>query len=216
MNSSQKIKLFIGIFIPLIIVIFLAVLSMSDIGYHVEKETKVSVNYGEVIQNTSSSRKVLIQTISLNNDFFLPRKFELPGIVACLNDKDNIRARESLVVEYSEGEYLQGRGLLEEVFLPYTSTQKKTIDIKSNTKKQVKVYVTSKYVYGSRINSYQDFDEILLVEVKGDSNFLRIYSYCQRLTADDLVDAVHISLINKPSIPLTLPGSNVSIVQYRY
>lgn len=204
-NFSFKLKLFIGIFLPLLFMLVLSMLSMSEIGYNIEKENIRSVDFNQIFINSSTgyyNNKVLIQTVVLKNDFFLPRKFDLPVMAACLIDRGSSRT-ESLSVQYSEGEYSYKEALIDEIFFPFDSYTKKSLDVSANSEKKVKIYAISKSYSSSRSNEYEQYDEILLVELeRGGSSSSYIYSYpsvCSSLTEEEMDNAVHIEIVNKPN-----------------
>lgn len=202
----MNIKLIFGIVIPSFIIIVLVVLSRIDIGVSINKETVESVQFNSLFTNQSQTRNnIPIQTITLNNNFFLSKKFELPKLIVCLNDKEGLKQRENLQVRYSEGRYSIDsdipifQDLIYDDHSYYSSKQ--TVEVPANSKKQVKILVEPKYIYdyGSGneyaknvIESNKLYDELLLIQKKNNG---RYYYSCNDLSSKELDSAIRIALI---------------------
>lgn len=197
-------KLLLGIFVPLIVAVALVILSSINIGLSVEVETEKSVQFNSLFTYQYDQKdNVLIQTITIDNDYFLPRKFELPVIIACLNVKEGLSRRTDMQVKYSEGKYASGSDIpfFQDLFYDSYSYRSpaQSIEIPANGKKQLKVLVVPKYVYSDQIDSYKGYDELLLVQSKEKRGYA--YNLCQDLYGTELENAVHIDTIGKLDKP---------------
>lgn len=219
----MNIKLLLGIFIPLIVIILLIVLSSGNIGFSVEKETEKSVLFNSLFVNQYQPRdNIQIQTITLNNDYFMSRKFELPRLIVCLSDKEGVKQRENIQVRYSEGKYSTGsdvpifEDLYYDSYAYYSSTQ--SIEVAANGKKQVKILIEPKYLYDyQNINNYKEYDELLLIQTKGGKRYG--YNSCLNLESRELESAARIDIVEKPAIisgktsPTVIINPNVQGIQ---
>lgn len=188
-------KIIIGIFLPLAIIIALVALSSSDIGFSVESKSVDSVRSGSLFVSQSDPKEnIEIQTINIVNDYFLPKKFELPGLVACLNDKESKKEPQGLQLRFTQGQSSGSPGvpIYDGVMNYYPSSSRQTIDLPQYSTRTVKVLVQPVYVYNyiQEIESYRGYDEILLIESK-DNNF-DYYNTCSSLDSEELGSAVHI------------------------
>ena len=156
----MNLKLYLGIVLPLLVIVILAALSNSEIGFSVEKETKESLAFNSLFLGSSAPRDtVLVQTITINNDFFMPRRFALTQLVACLNDKEGIKKSESMQIRYGNADS-KNPGF--DGISGYYSTGQ-SIELSANSEKQVKVLIDSKYVTDVTAPLYMAYDEILLI-----------------------------------------------------
>lgn len=223
-------KLLLGVFLPFFIIFVLVLLSTSDIGFSIEKETEKSVNFNSLfvsrksiyfdndghvmvtlISDTDLSQNykptqekgiIILQTIIITNDFFLPKRFELPKTIVCLNDKEGLKARENLQVNYSEGTYSKGSDvpIFDEIFFDAYTYSGKSIELLPYSKKQVKILVEPKYLYNydRDINTYKEYDELLLIELEGSQIYF--YNICGNLKEEDLAEAAHIDIVGGESV----------------
>jgi hypothetical protein len=199
----MNLKLVLGVFIPALVIIILIGLSSADIEFSVEKETINSVELGPLISTQYHPKsQVPIQTITVSNDFFMPRKFELPKLVACLNDKEGAKQMQDLQVKYNEGTYSRGSDIpfFDDIFYDYRYDSRRSIELSANSKKQVKVFVVPKYSYNYQdISSYKEYDEILLIQLKDRRRYY--YNICSGLESKELENAIHINIIGKDKLP---------------
>ena len=196
---KMNIKLALGIFLPLALILFLVILSTANIGFSLEKQDVDSVQFSSLfVDKGSPKNNIPIQTITITNDFFLPKRYELPRLIVCLNDKEGIKQIQNIQVKYNEGSYSRGSDvpIFDEIFFDYNYYSKQSIELPAESKKQVKILVEPKYLYNydTEIDSYKEYDELLLIESKD----LNRYSYnsCQRLESKEMDSATHI-LISK-------------------
>lgn len=192
----------LGIFLPLALIISLVVLSTVNSGFSINKEDVQSIQFNALFVGKDAPRNtILLQTITIANDFFLPKKYELPRLIVCLSDKDGAKEATNLQVKYNEGSYTRGSDvpIFDEIFLDYNSYSKQSVELPANSKKQVKVLVEAKYLYNyeTEIQSYKDYDELLLIQKKSTTYYYNSYSSCRNLESEELNTAIHIPILGK-------------------
>ena len=201
----MSVKLVLGIFLPVILIVALVILSSANIGFSVKKETVQSVQFNDLFVDVISPKDVvLIQTITITNDFFLPKKYELPRISVCLNDKEGAKEATNLRVRYNEGSYTRGfdAPVFDEIFFDYNMYSKQSVNLPANSKKQVKVLVGPQNVYSSSDDAqsskeqYKPYDELLLIQQKDTTNYYD-YSNCGNFGSEELDNAIHVPIIGK-------------------
>ena len=78
----MNIKLTLGILLPLMLIVGLVILSTANIGFSLNKENTPSVEFNSLfIGKDSQKNTILLQTITITNDFFLSKKYELPKLL---------------------------------------------------------------------------------------------------------------------------------------
>ncbi len=182
-NQGVDKRLVFGVVIPLIIFLVLTFLSTSGIGLKVETTT------ADVI-NLSDSHP--LQVIFLTNDFFIPRKYELPPLIACFYDyEDSFRSRQ-VSLRYSHTDTVESRRSLDSLlFLDYPFRQKKSVELPSNSQTQIVVYIPADSYYK---NLFSDYDEILLFESEQKKYYP--YGFCRNLVQDEIDSAKHIKIVH--------------------
>ena len=205
----MSIKLILGIFVPLVVVISLIVVSSLNIGFSMEIKTAESISYNTLfLQQNHVKDSVALRDITITNDYFLAKRIKLPSLVVCLNDKEGIKPKENLQARYNEGiSYPSSENRIFEAsmmnsissdYYGYYGMSVKTIEIPAHNKKQVKALVEPKILYDYNynyqdLNSYREYDELLLIETK-DSDYI----YCENLESKELDSAVHIPITGAP------------------
>jgi hypothetical protein len=195
-------KLIFGIIIPLAVIIVLVSLSTINIGFSAKKQTIPSVGFFNIFVSSYGNSNVFVQKITIKNDFFMPKTYKLPLVDVCLYDKDNQESSQTLgTLKYmpTEHGYVSSEDVLITNSNYYSNNEK--IEIPSNEEKSVSAFVTPKYYYKSDMTSYDAYDEIVLVERKDQSGSYNYYSPCSTLSEDDLKNAIHIAIANKPLSP---------------
>lgn len=207
-------KLIVGIILPLFVIVVLVVLSSVEVGYSLEKVNEVEISFERLFSDTYRANEITIQTIKIKNDYFLPKKIELPRILVCLNDREGLLKKQNVNVRYNEGTSaeIQETPILSEIVGSRSSygygyyADKRNVEVPAHGTRDVKVMVqpTSNYNYDRQYGDYE-YDELLIVEPKEDDN--NIYSYysydsCTNLHDKDFEDAVHIT-ISKPNATCT-------------
>jgi len=210
----MNLKILLGVIVPLIAITILVVLSNINTGFSIQKENEKEIDYSKLFTSQNQAGEIKLQTISIKNDYFLPKKIELPTIAACLYDKENKTRGQNLYVRYNEGKSSDipetpiAGGLLQTRnsyygYGYYTATR--TVDVPANSQKEVKLMVQPKYVYNNydaaNNNADYEYDEILIIEPKEDKNNYNYYSYdsCANLQEKDVDDAVKIPISNRPT-----------------
>lgn len=181
----MNLKLYLGVFLPLIVIIILTSLSISNIGFTVEETTVETVEFNSLFAELRAGPTTTVRTITLTNNFFLPRKYEIPSLLACLHDKDGVASTFDLSVGYSESStnptIPDPAGLSH-----YSVRSREYIDVPANSEKQVILFIEPKYLnnYDISITSYNEHDEVLLVELSDTDD----YRYCRYLESDELLE----------------------------
>ena len=196
----MNIKLALGIFLPLALIVCLVILNTANIGFSLNKENTPSIEFNTLFVGKDTSRNtILLQTITITNDFFLSKKYELPKLIVCLSDKEGIKEATNLQVKYNEGSYTRGSDvpIFDEIFFEYNSYSKQSVELPANSKKQVKVLVEPKYLYNyeTEIQSYKDYDELLLIQKKNTNYYYDSYSSCRNLESEEMNTAIHIPIV---------------------
>lgn len=213
----MKIKLLAGIILPLLIMISLIFLSNSNIGFSVKKETVKSINFDDLFSENKKSGGVFIQTINVSNGFFLPRKLVLPNLLACAIDDENSIKRAEFDVRYSEGAYSSKDGFIfDEIF--FDLDDERSIDIPSNSQKQVKIFIKPKYLYNyeydNNVNNYLMYDQLFLIETNANDNlFSYNYNACDNVGSRKLEKSISIKIDNQ-NAKLREKSSEEFLVEY--
>jgi len=192
---KMNIKLALGILLPLALIVFLVILSTANIGFSLEKQDVDSVQFSSLfVDKNSPKNNIPIQTITITNDFFLSKRYELPKMIVCLNDKEGIKEIQNIQVKYNEGSYTRGSDvpIFDELFFDYNYYSKQSIELPTESKKQVKILIEPKYLYNydTEIDSYREYDELLLIESKDTNRYS--YNSCQSLESKEMYSATHI------------------------
>ena len=121
----------------------------------------------------------MIGSISIKNDFFIPRKYVLPRYLACATKENGLDYAESFEVKYSEGrEEYHG---YDEFFFPYNYQQELGIDISPYSEKSVIIALQQKGP--SPYNKKNiDYTHLLLIPLKPQD---RYRPDCYRLSSED-------------------------------
>jgi hypothetical protein len=193
----MNLKLLLGIFLPLVLLISLVLLSSSNIGFLIETDTIESVYFDSIfVKEAELENKVLVRTIIVSNNFFLPKRYELPKFLACLNNKEgNIRIPD-LQVKYYEGTYTKESEtpIFNEISLYdyyyYGSNdyyyKSNSIELPTYSKKQIRIFIEPKdYEYYD--NGIKEYDEILLIQSEKP--------YCHEINSKEMISATHIDII---------------------
>ena len=205
-GNRMNIKLILGIFLPSLVIISLVVLSSSNVGFSVLKETVKSVKFDSLFIKEARKGSPLLQVITIKNNFFIPRRFELPRLIACLNDKDGLNPRENVEIKYIQGYSSENNTHIFDdiVYNSYFPTQ--SIEI-SDGEMYFSVIARPRFSYShfnkhsDYVNSLfavKDYDELLLIKSKGSDNY---YNSCADLDEKKLKQAVHIEITEKLTEP---------------
>lgn len=207
----MNIKLVLGVIIPLVIIGVLATLSNSKSGFIVDKQSVESVDFNSLFTNSyGPTANIPLQTITISNDFFLPRKYQLPTAIVCLNDKKGVMQRTTMQAGYSEGVSSPNSDvpIFYDLSVNSYGSNEKSLEMPANSKKQVKLMAASIYSYDNTKQNYQSYNEILVVIPKKTPT--DYYNGCAGLSSEDLAAAEHIpiSRLQIIQLPLAAGSSN--------
>lgn len=200
----MKLKILFGIIIPALVVLVLAALGSLDIGFSIKKDFEQQINFSEIFKKSYSNNAIRIGEIQIMNDYFLPKRFDVPAYLACVYDKDKTRPLQAAgSIYYNEGEYSEEVKVLDSTklssgrYYPYyynNKNYKTNIEIGSQKSKKLQVYyLSNRNNYGYQKDlSEKDYDYLILAEQKTNSQI-----YCESLSSEDLQKAIKIT-IDKP------------------
>ena len=208
-------KLIVGIILPLVVIIVLVALSSVEVGYSLETSNEEEIQFEKLFSDTYRASEITVQTIRIKNDYFLPKKIELPRIIVCLNDREGLLKKQNMNVRYNEGSSAEipEAPILSEIIesRPYygygSYADRRNVEVPAHSTRDVKVMVqptNNYYNYDTQYGDYE-YDEVLIVEPKEDKNNLYYsYSYdsCASLNDRDFENAV--------SIPISKPNATCS------
>lgn len=200
----MKLKIILGIIIPLIIVITLTILGSLNIGFSVKKEFIDKLTFKDIFtENYQLRESIKIADITLENDYFLGRRYELPRLGICLDDKEGALQRINAgVLQYGEGDYDYEREdfLYETAYRTYPYyygyNEARNIQIKANGKKSVRVFLQPSYEfnyenYTQLLERYGDYNSLLVFEM---GNKYKSYYYCSDIDQETLDKAIIIPI----------------------
>lgn len=187
--TNSNIKLLLGIIIPFMAILSLVVLSVTtaETGISFSEETEESVRFDK----THNSR-THIYTRTITNDFFMPKKYELPKLIFCLNDKQMKERPRMPSISYEEGFYEKNSEL--PVFNKgqknYNIFSDINIELPANSKKQIKFFVNFDYLLNREESN--DYEILLIKDARSNSG----YDPCSNLNSEEFESATHIEIIN--------------------
>ncbi|MFH1506706.1 MAG: hypothetical protein ABIE94_07035 [archaeon] len=180
-----------------IVIIVLLILHSIQIGMTVKITTPTSVSRDD-LEDYGVSKRIILQTINIDNDYFLPRNYELPRTRVCIYDSTTLNGQEL----YSN--YVSDGG-----FQSYPDNINGRIEVEAHGTKMVTLE-TNKDSYPHAVpieeggkSGLSEFDKILLVPVQdpGASGngftpyYDQYYVNCYSLTQEDVSKSVQIDLI---------------------
>lgn len=185
----MNIKIALGIFLPLILAIFLTFVSASEMGLTIESADVESVSFSSTADNdvVVSQNAVLVRTIHITNDFFLPRKVEIPRLLACLKKGDVISDYGLLTLNYRESGFSVPS---QDVYFRYSFDSRSVVNMPSNSSKEILVYLEPSR-YAHRGDSLETYDAMVLVELKGSS---RGWVSCSNLDSNRIASVTEIPI----------------------
>jgi len=198
----MKLKIFLGIIIPLVIVIILVTLGSIDVGFSLKKNFEKNISSSEIFKTGYSNNAIRIGEIEIKNDYFLAKRIDAPAYLACLYDKEKVRPLQSTgAIFYNEGDYSEDTRMLDLAKVQYSSryypgynygNYKTNIEIGAHKVKKLQVYYSSNgyYGYGPIDTSKQDYDYLILVEQDMKSQLV-----CESLSSEELQDSIKLDII---------------------
>src|SRR3989338_4255774 len=181
-------KNLLGVIIPLVLIILIIVLSISNIGFKIDEDFVKSVNYNDLFKEGLIKQTTLV-SVNVENDFFLPRSFELPNYFACLYDKDQKTSAEQLFAQWDQVDRSE---------LYYD--QPSPVDVSWFDKKQINLVTQSRgpyykvepYVEQKNATDYsKEFDQVLLISIPEDN----YGKGCYDINFNDVSNAVKIEIL---------------------
>ena len=218
----MKLKIILGIIVPLLLIIFLVLLGSIGPGFEVKNKFDDSIGYKEIFKKDYNANAVRVGEITVKNDYFLPKRFEAPSFLVCAKDSQNKRPLKSVgAVFYNEGEYSESVKYTGLDSIQYASKSsmdyygynynyrnyKTNVEIDSNGVKKLQVYFSSNQYYNSYNNDYSnpDYDELILVEQKPNGRL-----NCEGLSSEDMEKSIKIIIDKGKMNPGNCPESGLS------
>jgi len=202
----MKLKIFLGIILPLVLVVFLIILASWPSGFSTNKDFDEEIDLDVAFQNSYSNNAVRIGEIKVDNDYFLPKRFDAPNYISCFYDEDKKRPLMSGgYIFYNEGEYSPNVKILDlntkasglKYYHPYyygrNRDYKTSIEIGAHKSKILQIYYSSNrnyYSYGGTENPERDYDTLLLIETKNNEQIS-----CESLSSEEIQKAITINII---------------------
>ena len=216
----MKLKLILGIIIPLVIIVVLAMLGSLDIGFEAKKSFEKKLTLDDMFVDGNLRQTVKVGEIKLTNDYFLGKRYDLPKYKACLVDRESLKPKmDAANVVYSEGDYTYEKDIIYDSNYYGRSGAAQSVQVDSNSNKTVYIYLnptiyvdTYRYDYTnpnnpkaitktfqeSLLEQYGAYDEIVLVENKKTTGYN--YASCSNFQEGDIINGVHISLRNSNNL----------------
>jgi hypothetical protein len=195
-------KIILGIFLPLVIIINLAILGTLNINFTVDENYVNSISLEEITSSGSITKTVKLADITLDNDYFLSKRYSLPPLGACLIDNEGTKQNLNAgIVEYSEGNYdpLNGEPIFETY--SYRSSKGRSIQIGSHEQKKINIFLTPAYNFKNKkqeqiLNDYGNFDSLLIFEIDNSPFGRNYFTSCTRIDQQTINNAKRIPLVN--------------------
>ncbi len=180
-------------------------LSALPVGFTFDSKSIDSVKLSDLVDG----KHIVLHESTISNNFFLPKKFALDGMTACLYDPSGVSAPTYLSAAYAKSS--EGRGLapsFDEIFVGSNPREVGVEFAAFETQKVLLVANSQSYRYpkpvmpvDAKINSseerlnlenyYKGFDEILLISAKKSK---RDYFSCYDLTKEEVDGALKIMI----------------------
>jgi hypothetical protein len=200
-------KIVLGIIIPAVIIIILTIISSLDIGFSAQNTYTHDLDFDDIFTNSQVRNSIEIGKVTITNDYFLPKRYDLPAITACLVDEDKEKQIQDVgSVSYSEGDS-ESYGSTDLYYYGGSNNNPTSVEIGAHEKKTVRLYLypTSINTYDySNLNkteeeivleTYGDYDSLILIEgSKSTSPYGYGYASCYSFSQSELDDGIKISL----------------------
>lgn len=207
-KTKKKMKKnLLGIWLPLVLLIIILSLSVSNIGYTFHTQTIEAIKLQDLFPGEKS---IKVQEINVTNNFILPKGVELPSFAACLYN-EQYNQYEFLPVEYRQAVLRKEvKPTLDYALLPVEGDrlpsfdvgifETKTIQLMLNTQNKAyppkpEILDEQKY-YNQTVQRYKQYfsnQNLLLVP----TNSLGYYEYdlCYQLDTEQKNNAIKIKII---------------------
>ena len=200
----MKFKIIFGIIIPLLTIIVLVTLGSLNIGFSVKKDFVTKLTLKDIFEESQLRNSIKIADITLENDYFLGKRYELPRLGICLDDKEgNLQRINAGNLQYSEGDYDYERGdfVYQTSYKSYPYyyggyNEARNIQIKANEKKSIRVFLQPSYEFGYKnytqlLEQYGEYDALLIFEI---GNKYTSYYDCSNIDQETLDKATAIPI----------------------
>jgi len=167
------------------IALILAAISALPIGIIGEGKSVSEVSFQALLE--SNEKPILAKETNFENQFFLPRKFEIAErYIACLNDLQGVNQKEQMQIKYAQAELKDGMNNFPSIdqffFVDYNSVSKMSVELGAGKKKQVKMFLLANQFYAKPVTAMSEtqknetlnqieymkrFDEIILINLEG-------------------------------------------------
>ncbi len=206
----MNLKITLGIIIPSLIILVLAILGSVDIGFSLKKNFDQQIPFSEVFKKQYNQNAIRIGEIELTNDYFLARKLEAPTFLVCLVDNELKRPiKNAGALFYNEGEYSPDTRSLEMSVLQskslsdysgysgyYANQGKKVIEVNPYHSKKLQIYFSSESSYyypNQKDGTEREYDSVLIMQQNQNSKLA-----CGTLSSEEMQKAIKLSISNPP------------------
>lgn len=194
----MKYKLILGVVLPLVLIVILAIMGSVDIGFTVKEDYKLSLTAEEFSTDSGIRRNIMVGTIKLNNDYFLPKRYDLEPLRACLiDDEENLAPVNAGTIQYSQGEIAPAEGspLIQK---PYYEGTTRSVEVPSYSQETVFIYINPDWTFTRKnttelMAQYGDYDTIVILEQEEGNRYY--YNNCGSISSSEIQDAVRIPLL---------------------
>jgi len=200
----MKLKLILGIIIPIFLIVIFTILGTWPSGFSMDKSFDSEMEFDEVFLTTNYNNAMRIGEITVSNEYFLPKRFDAPNYISCIYDKDNKRPlQDGGYVFYNEGSYSPNIEILDltkgvssdlAYYRPYNYNNrnyKTSVEIGAYETKTLQIYYTASnnYRYSNIDNSQREYDTLLLVNRETNNQI-----NCQSLSSEQIQDSKRITI----------------------
>ncbi len=179
-------KVIFGIVIPALVVVALAVLgSLGEV--EINRKFVSQLTFQDILRDQGVAESIKIGDLSLENNYFLSKRVDLPRLGTCLIDKEGSLQRVDVgQIQYNEGEYTFDESGVQQVLEPYPKSYygdyygsgARSIELQPGQEKKISIFLLPSYNfkysdYGGYMNlselnkRYGGYDEILVFESNG-------------------------------------------------
>lgn len=202
----MKLKIVLGIIIPVIVILVLAILGSLNIGFKAEYDYEKQLTLNDMFSEGNLRQHVKVGEIRITNDYFMSKRYNLPRLKACLVDKEaGKQIVDAANVFYSEGDYTYNKDIIYPDYYERSGVPQ-SVQVSSNGNKTVYIYLqptlyTNYYDPDSPgltpqqrlIQEYGEYDEIVLIEQEKNYQHYNCYNFDQ----SQIAKGAHISLYQK-------------------
>ena len=193
-NSGHK-KTY-GIIIPFAIIIFAAIIGVANIGMRTQIETVSSVDYSQVFGNkemeySNRENHVLLQTITIKNNFLLSNFEKIPKYKVCFYP-----INKSYDLHHHLTYYLDNKSFYRDV-VEIPGKTKKTIEIRLyKSQREIILQKPNQTSDAQELKKY-NYNEILLIDRNKQEQDFELGGFvdCNSLSKEQIDGAIKIKII---------------------